>query len=111
MTTPDQLRIPEQTAGAGTYQVWTLRVRRKIRYWLTALYEWRLDRQLLAQGRPSHIGIILDGNRRYAKSLGIADTNEIYDLGAEKLIDVLKWCDDLSVRFVTIWVLSTDNLR
>ena len=111
MTTPDQLRIPEQTAGAGTYQVWTLRVRGKIRYWLTALYEWRLDRQLLAHGRPSHVGIILDGNRRYAKKLGIADTNEIYDLGAEKLIDVLKWCDDLSIRFITIWVLSTDNLR
>jgi len=93
------------------YKVWLLRVRRKLRFWLTVLYEWWLDRQLVADGRPSHVGIILDGNRRYARRLGIADTNEIYDLGAEKLTEVLKWCDDLSIRFVTIWVLSTDNLR
>ena len=111
MKSPNHRRIPELAAETRTYQVWALQIRRKIRYWLTALYEWRLDRQILAHGRPSHVGIILDGNRRYAKKLGIADSNEIYDLGAEKLIDVLKWCDDLSIRFVTIWVLSTDNLR
>ena len=92
-------------------KILALRFRSTIRNWLTIIYEWRLDRQLHAQGKPSHVGIIFDGNRRYAKKLGIVDANEIYDLGADKLIDVLKWCDDLSIRFVTIWVLSTDNLR
>jgi short-chain Z-isoprenyl diphosphate synthase len=111
MTTPNHKQISERAAVNRTYQVWAFKIRRKIRHWLTTVYEWRLDRQIVTQDRPSHVGIILDGNRRYAKKLGIADTNEIYDLGAEKLIDVLKWCDDLSVRFVTIWVLSTDNLR
>ena len=111
MKTAGHVRRADRTAAAAAIQTWTFRVRRTIRNGLTALYEWRLDRQLRAHSRPSHVGIILDGNRRYAKKLGIADTDEIYDLGAEKLIDVLKWCDDLSIRFVTIWVLSTDNLR
>jgi len=69
MTTPDQLQTTERTEGTRAYLIWTLRIRRKIRYWLIALYEWRLGRQLLAHDRPSHVGIILDGNRRYAKRL------------------------------------------
>lgn len=109
--TTGHVKWVDRLAAVAESQTWALRIRHKIRNWLTTLYEWRLDRQLLAYGRPSHVGIILDGNRRYAKRLGIADTDEIYDLGAERLIDVLKWCDDLSIRFVTIWVLSTDNLR
>jgi short-chain Z-isoprenyl diphosphate synthase len=91
--------------------MWTIRLRRKIRYWLTSLYERRLERQLLQRSKPSHVGIILDGHRRYGRKVGISNPDEIYDRGAEKLIDVLRWCDDLTVRFVTIWVLSTDNLR
>lgn len=31
--------------------------------------------------------------------------------GAKKLDDVLKWCVDLGIRIVTIWVLSTDNVQ
>ena len=103
--------VARSLGGIRRPKLAALRFRSKIRSWLTIIYEWRLDRQLLGRGKPSHVGIILDGNRRYAKKFGIADTNEIYDLGADKLIDVLKWCDDLSIRFVTVWVLSTDNLR
>lgn len=111
MTASKQAEVRRNLGEIWKPKLAALRFRSKIRNWLTILYEWRLDRQLLTHGKPSHVGIILDGNRRYAKKFGIADTNEIYDLGADKLIDVLKWCDDLSIRFVTIWVLSTDNLR
>ena len=111
MTDSKQAEVRRTDGEIWKPKLAALRFRSKIRSWLTILYEWRLDRQLLTHGKPSHVGIILDGNRRYAKKFGIADTNEIYDLGADKLIDVLKWCDDLSIRFVTIWVLSTDNLR
>ena len=97
--------------AAAKSQKWAIRLRRKIRDWLTSLYEQRLERQLRQQSRPAHVGIILDGNRRYGRKVGISNPDEIYDQGAEKLIEVLRWCDDLSVRLVTIWVLSTDNLR
>ena len=60
---------------------------------------------------PGHVGIILDGNRRHARALNITDPDAIYNLGADKLKDVLEWCADLGIKTVTLWVLSTDNLK
>jgi short-chain Z-isoprenyl diphosphate synthase len=77
-------------------------------YWL---YESRLVREIRARPVPRHVGIILDGNRRYARKHGLPDLRVAYDLGAEKLDDVLAWCSDLSIPAVTLWVCSIDNLR
>jgi undecaprenyl pyrophosphate synthase len=63
------------------------------------------------RSQPRHVGIILDGNRRYARKHGLADPRVAYDLGAEKLDDVLAWCSDLATPAVTLWVCSIDNLR
>ena len=60
---------------------------------------------------PRHIGIILDGNRRHGRALGIARPREIYDLGAGKLDEVLEWSAELGVATVSLWVFSTDNFR
>jgi short-chain Z-isoprenyl diphosphate synthase len=60
---------------------------------------------------PGHIGIILNGNRRHASQHGVADLRTIYDLGAQKLDDVLRWCGELGIPAITLWVLSADNLR
>jgi short-chain Z-isoprenyl diphosphate synthase len=57
------------------------------------------------------LGIILDGNRRHARKHGLADPRAAYDLGAEKLDDVLAWCSDLAIPAVTLWVCSIDNLK
>jgi short-chain Z-isoprenyl diphosphate synthase len=76
-----------------------------------ALYERRLLRQVLQRPMPGHVGLIIDGNRRHARSEQIVDPKEIYKPGAEKLDDVLTWCADLGIRAVTLWVLSTDNLK
>lgn len=59
---------------------------------------------------PSHIGIILDGNRRYGKQRRLTDPRQIYDLGAQKLDEVLDWCGELGISAVTLWVCSTENL-
>jgi short-chain Z-isoprenyl diphosphate synthase len=66
----------------------------RLLYWL---YESRLRRQILAQAVPGHVGIILDGNRRYARKHGLSNMRAAYDLGAEKLDDVLAWCSDLEI--------------
>ena len=47
---------------------------------------------------PRHIGIILDGNRRYARKYGATDPHQIYELGARKLDDVLGWCCELRIQ-------------
>jgi short-chain Z-isoprenyl diphosphate synthase len=75
------------------------------------LYERHLLQQVLDLPVPQHVGIILDGNRRYARQRGLTDSREIYSLGAQKLDDVLDWCDELRIPALTLWVCSTENLR
>jgi short-chain Z-isoprenyl diphosphate synthase len=58
---------------------------------------------------PRHVGIILDGNRRHGRALGLLDPKAIYDLGAKKLDDVLDWCAELKIAAVTLWVFSPEN--
>ena len=75
------------------------------------VYERRLAAVLHAAGSPvpRHVGVILDGNRRWAKSVG-ASSHEGHQRGADKIIDLLRWCDEAGVEVVTLWLLSTDNL-
>jgi short-chain Z-isoprenyl diphosphate synthase len=75
------------------------------------LYARRLTRDIRGRPRPRHIGIILDGNRRHGRSLGIVEPRAVYDLGADKLDEVLEWCAELAVPTVTLWVFSTENFR
>jgi short-chain Z-isoprenyl diphosphate synthase len=74
------------------------------------LYERRLLRQVRRSSMPSHIGIILDGNRRYGRQRRLNDPRQVYDLGAQKLDEVLDWCGELGISAVTLWVCSTENL-
>jgi short-chain Z-isoprenyl diphosphate synthase len=76
---------------------------------LYAVYERRLANQVSQRPPPRHIGIILDGNRRYAQREGIEPARDAYRLGAQKLDEVLQWCVDLGIPAITLWVLSSDN--
>src|SRR5260370_35783507 len=60
---------------------------------------------------PRHVGIILDGNRGHGLQRGLSNPRESYRCGAEKLDDILDWCAELSIRTVTLWVFSTENLK
>lgn len=75
-----------------------------------ALYERRLFAQVCQRPSPRHVGIILDGNRRYGQRSGLLDPMQVYSRGADKLDDVLTWCTELAIPAVTLWVCSTDNL-
>src|ERR1700722_4469374 len=78
---------------------------------LYRLYEERLIAAVRTYPLPRHVGGILDGNRRHARKLGITDPREIYGIGARKLDDMLRWCGELRIPTVTLWVLSPENLR
>ena len=75
------------------------------------LYARRLVRDVGSRPTPRHVGIILDGNRRHGRSRGITEPRELYDLGANKLDEVLEWCAELGIPTVTLWVFSTDNFQ
>ena len=72
-------------------------------------YERRLFRQLRDKPLPRHVGVMLDGNRRWAKLRG-AETDEGYRAGADNISNLLTWCEEVGVEVVTLWLLSTDNL-
>jgi short-chain Z-isoprenyl diphosphate synthase len=72
-------------------------------------YEKLLEKEVQKGTRPTHIGIILDGNRRFAREMGFNDITMGHKEGARKLDDVLQWCSNLDIKIVTIWVLSTEN--
>lgn len=74
-------------------------------------YESRLTRQLEGTSGPRHIGVMLDGNRRWAREAGFTDVSEGHRVGARKIADLLSWCQEANVGVVTIWLLSTDNLN
>jgi short-chain Z-isoprenyl diphosphate synthase len=68
-----------------------------------------LRRQLAHANLPQHVGVIIDGNRRWARER-LEGTGHGHRAGAAKMREFLHWCDQLDVRLVTIYLLSTDNL-
>lgn len=74
------------------------------------VYEGRLKSQVGRGEVPRHIGIILDGNRRWAATQGKA--RELgHEAGAEIAEELLDWCHELNIKTVTLYVLSTENLQ
>ncbi len=57
-----------------------------------------------------HIGIIPDGNRRYMQKNNI-NLETAYRKGIDKFYDCLIWCKDLGVNEVTLYALSTENIK
>jgi len=74
------------------------------------LYERQLEREIRSEELPRHIGVILDGNRRYARQMGMRDPALGHAAGAAKIDEFLDWCWELNVPYVTLWLLSTENL-
>jgi short-chain Z-isoprenyl diphosphate synthase len=74
------------------------------------VYERRLLASLADAPIPHHVGVILDGNRRWARAVG-SSANTGHQAGADKIVELLGWCDEAGVELVTLWLLSTDNLN
>jgi len=78
---------------------------------LYRVYERRLAAGLRGQPLPAHVGVILDGNRRFARAKSLPSIAEGHRRGASKIDELLEWCADLGIRHVTLWLLSTENLQ
>ncbi|MFF3571925.1 polyprenyl diphosphate synthase [Nocardia jiangxiensis] len=75
------------------------------------VYTRRLRHQLAGAELPRHVGLIMDGNRRWARKKGLADTRLGHRYGAEHAENVLAWCESLGIRHVTVFLCSTENLQ
>ena len=78
---------------------------------LYRLYQRRLRRELDPANVPHHIAVIVDGNRRWAKQRLQERVAVGHRAGARKIPEFLHWCEDAGVEVVTLYLLSSDNLR
>ena len=76
-----------------------------------SVYERRLKADLEGLPIPQHVAIMIDGNRRWARAAGFDDVSQGHVVGAQHIANLLDWCTETGVAHVTIWLLSTDNLR
>jgi short-chain Z-isoprenyl diphosphate synthase len=77
---------------------------------LYRIYERNLVSGLDRNRLPKHIGVVLDGHRRYARAEGLPSYTDSYRAGMSRFEDFLSWADDLKIPAVTAWVLSPENL-
>ena len=78
---------------------------------LYRFYEKQLEHGLVPEDLPQHVAVMLDGNRRWAKTRGINNPKHGHEAGAQKIFDFLGWCDEIGIKVVTLYLLSTDNLK
>ncbi len=73
------------------------------------LYEYWLYQQLDKKKAPHHVGIILDGNRRYAREHGIDMPWFGHHKGAQKVMEVLRILWEAGVKVCTLYAFSAEN--
>jgi short-chain Z-isoprenyl diphosphate synthase len=75
------------------------------------LYATQLRAEVLSQPVPRHVALIMDGNRRWARHVGLTSARAGHEFGADKAIELLDWCASLGISEVTLWALSLENLE
>jgi tritrans,polycis-undecaprenyl-diphosphate synthase [geranylgeranyl-diphosphate specific] len=60
--------------------------------------------------KPKHIGIVLDGNRRFAKRL-MKEPWKGHEYGAEKVEKLFDWCKELGIKEITLYAFSMQNFN
>ncbi|MCZ9308880.1 isoprenyl transferase [Corynebacterium uberis] len=78
---------------------------------LYPLYEARLEKELKGLPQPKHVAVMCDGNRRWAREAGFDDVSHGHRVGARKIAEMIRWCRDTQVQVVTVYLLSTENLK
>ena len=71
-------------------------------------YERMLEEEILERSLPEHVAIIMDGNRRFARKIGVS-AEEGYLYGAEVTERMIEWCFDLGIKQLTIYAFSIEN--
>lgn len=59
---------------------------------------------------PTHIAIIMDGNRRWAKNKKL-DTRLGHKKGAETLENIVRYCNKIGIKYLTVYAFSTENWK
>jgi len=74
------------------------------------VYERWLKNQIDSMEKPNHVGVIMDGNRRWARSQSMIPWEGHWE-GADKVEEFLDWCLELDIGTVTLYSFSTENFN
>ena len=69
---------------------------------------YKLIDQIKKNPIPKHVAVIMDGNRRYARELGL-NIDKGHRYGKEKIKELLEWCFELEIRNLTLYAFSIEN--
>jgi len=75
-----------------------------------SLYEKWLKNTINQEEIPNHIGVILDGNRRWARARDMVPW-EGHWAGADTVEKFLDWCLELGINTITLYSFSTENFK
>ncbi|MEM1177111.1 MAG: polyprenyl diphosphate synthase [Acidobacteriota bacterium] len=97
----------------GENRLWWLwgAIKEAIKRPFYAVYTRRLRAKAAEWEKPHHLGVIMDGNRRFARQLGFRRVVQGHHKGAEKLQEVLSWCLKQDIPVVTVWCFSIENFQ
>jgi len=77
---------------------------------LRGMTEKRLLELVRKEPVPHHLAIIMDGNRRFARSAGMS-VRDGHAKGRDTLEELLDWCLEVNIPILTVYALSTENLH
>ncbi len=63
----------------------------------------------MRQGTPEHLGVIMDGNRRWARRHNLQSIARGHERGAEKFFELCGWCVEEGIPFLSVYAFSTEN--
>ncbi|MBZ0112574.1 MAG: di-trans,poly-cis-decaprenylcistransferase [Thermoanaerobaculia bacterium] len=109
----DSTEVLTKRAGAGRLARWHAweSFKKLVKWPFYRVYEQRMESHLGEYQLPQHLGMIMDGNRRFARDLGSDHVSVGHQRGAEKLWQVLNWCYDAGIPMATVWSFSIDNFN
>jgi short-chain Z-isoprenyl diphosphate synthase len=108
---PAPSRLAAEGSSLSTWpMIWEM-VKNKIKSPFYSLYLRRLRAKAADWRKPRHLGVIMDGNRRFARQLGFGTVAHGHRKGAEKLQEVLSWCLEYDIKVMTVWSFSLENFQ
>jgi len=58
-----------------------------------------------------HLGVIMDGNRRWARKHMFTSVMKGHEKGVDTFIDLCKWCQEADIHYLTVYAFSTENWK
>ena len=75
-----------------------------------AIYQKRLESKIKNGEVPNHLAVIMDGNRRYAESVGLLP-HEGHLRGKNTLENLSDWCRSIGIKILTVYAFSLENFN